>query len=434
MLLKKIFKVFTPFLKTLTQTIAILLLLVNQASAYGNSQKKYNTLDGKVFAGYQGWFNAKNDGMDLGYRHYGRNGFAPGNSTVDLWPDLTEFDNDEKYATSFKHADNSTAYVFSSANQKTVNRHFQWMKEYGIDGAFLQRFPASPKNSKLSQGLDKVLENVRFAAKNNQRSWSLMYDLSGKKFGDIKRIVMEDYKRLHKQGIFNDSNYQHHNGKPVISVWGLGFDDNRQYTLEETAELINFLKNDPVYGNKTVMLGVPYWWRELKNDTVNNTLLHDIIKSADIVSPWSVTRNYNLDAVYKRHPAILKKDINWLKQNNLDYMPVICPGFSWYNMKHKEQGDETLFDQIPRLGGKYLWAQAVESRIAGAKMVYVAMFDELDEATAIMKATNQPPVGESPFLTYKGLPSDHYLWLTGQIGRLFRGEIDASQEIPLRLK
>ena len=60
------------------------------------------------------------------------------------------------------------------------------------------------------------------------------------------------------------------------------------------------------------------------------------------------------------------------------------------------------------------------------------MFDEMDEGTAIFKCTNDPPVGASPFLTYEGLPSDHYLWLTAAGGRLIRGETDATANPPAR--
>jgi len=59
------------------------------------------------------------------------------------------------------------------------------------------------------------------------------------------------------------------------------------------------------------------------------------------------------------------------------------------------------------------------------------MFDEVDEATAIFKCTNDPPVGEGvSFLTYEGLPSDFYLRLTGLGGQLLRDEIEASDSIP----
>jgi hypothetical protein len=57
-------------------------------------------------------------------------------------------------------------------------------------------------------------------------------------------------------------------------------------------------------------------------------------------------------------------------------------------------------------------------------MIYVAMFDEVDEGTAIFKCTNDPPRDQPPakFLNYEGLPTDHYLWMTGRAGEVLRGE------------
>ena len=40
-------------------------------------------------------------------------------------------------------------------------------------------------------------------------------------------------------------------------------------------------------------------------------------------------------------------------------------------------------------------------------MAYVAMFDEVDEGTAIFKVTNWPP-RPGRFMTFDGLPSDWY--------------------------
>ena len=69
---------------------------------------------------------------------------------------------------------------------------------------------------------------------------------------------------------------------------------------------------------------------------------------------------------------------------------------------------------------------------AGAATAYVAMFDEMDEGTAVFKCTNDPPAGDSRFVTFEGLPSDHYpsdhyLWLTGEAARMLRGEVEATE-------
>jgi hypothetical protein len=92
-----------------------------------------------------------------------------------------------------------------------------------------------------------------------------------------------------------------------------------------------------------------------------------------------------------------------------------------------------MLGKIPRLKGQFFWSQIAAAKRAGARMLYVAMFDEVDEGTAIFKCTNEPPTGDGvPFLTYEGLPSDYYLQLAGAAGRLLRGELPLSEAIPVR--
>ena len=119
-------------------------------------------------------------------------------------------------------------------------------------------------------------------------------------------------------------------------------------------------------------------------------------------------------------------DIAWCRYEGKQYLPVAFPGFSWHNMR-----PDSPLDQIPRRKGEFLWSQCVEAKKAGATMIYQAMFDEMDEGTAIFKCTNNPPAGDSRFVTYDGLPSEYYLWLTGQGGRLLRGELK-STDLPKR--
>lgn len=404
----------------------------SQSSSLAQPATKDQDMFGKVYVGYQGWFNAEGDGMGLGFRHYSRDGlFKPGYSAVEMWPDLSEFDDDEKYSTAFKHADGSVANVFSSANGKTVDRHFGWMRQYGIDGAFLQRFGTVLRDPVIRKNRNTVLAHVRNAARNHQRQWALMYDLSGLKEGEIRKIVIEDFKLLADAGIRDDLTYIHYKGKPVVAVWGIGFNDGRSYTLTECAELVDFLQNDPSYGGNAVLAGVPYNWRRLQGDSIRDPAFHNLLRTVDILSPWAVGRYRSRRDIDYHEQYTLKPDVEWTSRHHVGYIPVAFPGFSWHNLK-SGPGRDVPIDEIPRQGGQFLWDQAVSAQRAGADMLYIAMFDEIDEATAIFKVTNDPPVGKTPFLTYQGLPSDHYLWLAGQIGKLYRGQLQPAPNVPTR--
>ena len=390
-----------------------------------------DTLTGKVLCGYQGWFTAAGDGAELGWKHYERGGrFEPGHCSIDLWPDLSEYGEDEKFATPFRHADGSVAHVFSSHHRKTVLRHFRWMQEYGIDGACVQRFAVETISPRNLHHCNTVLAHCREGANRHGRVYAVMYDLSGLRAGQIGR-VMDDWKllvdRMRLTRDERDHAYLHHNSRPVVGLWGVGFNDGRRYTLAECEKLVRFLKHDPHYGGCAVLLGVPTGWRTLDRDSVPDEKLHEIVRQADIISPWTVGRYTTPESVARHAQSDWKPDIAWCRQHELEYLPVLFPGFSWHNLR-----PTSPLDQIPRLRGRFLWRQYVEAKKAGATMIYQAMFDELDEGTAIFKCTNSPPVGASPFLTYEDLPSDHYLWLTGTGGRLLRGQIEPTEEMPNR--
>jgi hypothetical protein len=100
-----------------------------------------------------------------------------------MWPDVSGFSADELHDTPLKFADGRVAELFSSANAATVRRHFEWMREHGLDGVFLQRFGTNLKDAKLRGFCDRVVENVRAAATVNDRARALMYDLSGLRAG-----------------------------------------------------------------------------------------------------------------------------------------------------------------------------------------------------------------------------------------------------------
>jgi len=385
------------------------------------------TLTGKVMCGYQGWHNAEGDGCGRKWTHWmKKDGSKPGSCVFDLWPDVSELDPDERYATPFKLADGKPAEVYSDFNSKTVIRHFKWMRDYGIDGAFVQRFVTTTSSPAGRRHVTTVLAHCREGANRHGRAYAVMYDLSGLESNSMDK-VMADWKMLvDGMEITRDPAYLHHAGKPVIAVWGFGFKD-RKCTASEGIKLVKWLKTDPKYGGCTVMLGVPSRWRTGDGDCVADPAMQELVMQADIVSPWTVGRFGKPEQAVEFVKKVMVPDIAWCKEKKKEYLPVVFPGFSWHNLK-----PESPLNHIPRLGGRFLWTQYAEAKKAGATMVYQAMFDEVDEGTAIYKCTNNPPVGESKFITYEGLPSDHYLWLVGQAARMIRGDMPLTEKMPAR--
>jgi hypothetical protein len=143
--------------------------------------------------------------------------------------------------------------------------------------------------------------------------------------------------------------------------------------------------------------------------------------------------------------------MQWCEQNStpahpIEYMPVIFPGYSFHNATVNKNPPKTI-NEFPRNGGQFLWDQVYyATHAANVKMLYVAMFDEVDEGTAIFKVTNAPPTG-AQFVTYRQegrgggpgilpsgalLPNDEYLWLTEQAGMALRNEIPQTSTRPVR--
>ena len=95
-----------------------------------------------------------------------------------------------------------------------------------------------------------------------------------------------------------------------------------------------------------------------------------------------------------------------------------------------------LLNQIPRNGGDFYWHQAWNAVRSGCTMIYGAMFDEVDEGTAMFKlAPTQAQLPQGSFVPLnidgEALPSDWYLRLAGEGAKMLRGEIPLTSTRPI---
>lgn len=388
-----------------------------------------STLSNKLMFGYQGWFASTNDSSPPNrWVHWFRNGAAyPTNATVDFWPDTSELDADELFTTGMTYSNGTPAKLYAAYKTKTVLRHFRWMFDYGIDGVFLQRFSSELSDPSFADWRNQAAYNCRAGAEAYGRLFAMMYDISGQNSNTLVATLTNDWTYITgKMQLTNSARYLRHNGKPVVAIWGLGFTD-RPGTAADAQAIIDWFKA----AGCTVMGGIPTNWRTLTSDSQTNAAWATVYRSFDILSPWSVGRYSSNTGADNFRNNFIVPDLAAARLAGRDYLPVIFPGFSWKNL------NAGPLNQIPRSGGRFWWRQLYNAQLSGCTMIYGAMFDEMDEGTAMLKmaptAAQLPAQGTFVPLNIDGeaLPSDWYLRLAGEGGKMLRGEIPLTSTRPI---
>ena len=380
-----------------------------------------STMHGRVFTGYQGWFTTPCDDGLKRWHHWSDRS-TPDNETltIDMWPDLDEYDDDELCETDLLYGDGTKASVFSSYNPRTVDRHIRWMSEYGIDGPFVQRFVTDIKVFRHMR--DHVLKLVQASSERYGRVFSNMYDLTGAEKGiqtleDIKR----DWKFLvDGLKVTESSRYLNHKGRPVLGLF-FGKPSKSPLSANEALELIDWLQNhdEERYRVTVIVGGLEKSWRSDPDEQ-----WMPVFNQADVISPWTIGRYFDQESVDHHGKRYLIPDVNHCHENDQDYLPVVFPGFSAKNIMPGKP-----LNEIPRNGGQFLWRQLLHASRSKANMIFVAMFDEVDEGTAIFKtaSTASRAPSNTNFVTLDidkdtshemNLPSDFYLQLVGEAKRL----------------
>jgi hypothetical protein len=332
------------------------------------------TLKGKVLVGYQGWFRTANDLEGKGWAHWGN--IQEGAFSIDMWPDTSQYPPSVLVkAAEVKLKSGKQAQLFSSTWPAVVDTHFRWMREHDIDGAFLQRFVKDGFYS-ISGGPEWVLSNVRASANREGRIWAIEYDISSCSEEKLLDTMTKDWKWLVDEfRLFDDPSYAREGGKPVVFIWGLPF-PNREISSKVADQVVDFFRNDPKYGGNYVIGGIPSSWRKM------DPAWQEHFKKYESILTW----------MPKSHAA----DFADFSKMGIAYYPHVKPGFSWANLKHLPTGDDTI-SYTPREGGRFYWNQLKDAAQAGGDRLFVGMFDEYDEATAIMPMSDDsPPTPERP--------------------------------------
>jgi len=363
---------------------------------------------GKVTVGYQGWFACIGDGAPIDcWWHWSQNESvapSPSNSGIKAWPDMSAYT--KSYPTGFDPLNvGGSANLFSSYDQSTVNLHFQWMQENNIDTAALQRF-----NPYSSEGptRDAVAANVRSAAEAYNRKFYIMYDVSG--WTDMQTQIKEDWTSK-MSALTASPAYAMQNGKPVVCIWGFGFDDDSHpFDAATCADVVSWFQSQGVY----LIGGVPTNWRT--GGSVRPDFL-PVFHSFNMLSPWMIGVIGTIDQANAFAVETSAADKADCDANGVDYQPCILPG-------------DLSVQQ--RAHGNMMWAQFYNLASLGVAGFYISMFDEFNEGNQIVStaATQANVPANSGFLSLDedGTPcsSDYYMRLTTDGGRMLKGDMPLS--------
>lgn len=399
---------------------------------FSQSPADPDSVIGRVVCGYQGWFNCIGDGSPINsWYHWGGNPApAPGNLGFEIYPDVSIYNSSDIYQTGFASmGDGQPSRLFSSYRPDVTHKHFELMQTHGIDGVALQRFISEvlSNDHHLKENRDTIAAHVKNAAEACSRLFYLTYDISG--LENVQGMTDEQrYNAIKNDWLYsiNDSlsltsspMYCHQDGKHVVEIWGLGFTD-RIGNATLALDLITWFQNQNCY----VIGGVPTNWRTCTGDSRPG--YENVYKAYDMISPWTVGRFSTLSGADDYKNNYLIPDLAYCNTYGMAYMPVAFPGFAWSNWV--PGGTK---NQIPRNKGEFLWRQVYNIESLAIPSVYMAMFDEYDEGTALLSMadsyfmipTNQYFLTSSADGIY--ISSDFYLRLAGKATRVIKN-IDPS--------
>ena len=349
-----------------------------------------STIKNKVFAGYQGWVDTSrwkhwfdDDKPDAPHNHF------------EMVPSMDEYPANSKRATHVKYTNGKTLSLYENTASGVVDLHFKWMQDYGLDGILLQRFSSNGH-------ANKVLAQVDAAAEKHGRIYAVEWDIGQRADTSWDQKIQDDYDKTVKSFSHN-SRYIKEKGKPVVAIFGIGLEKHEFATPSSAQALIKWLQGKGLY----VIGSGPFDWR------TKHPTFEAVFSQFDAIMPWSVGR-YKGAPGFEHQKSRLAADASLTSSRGQDYATVASPGSS------RGSWDKTLFNSFPRNGGTFFQSQIdYHLQLKGATFFFIAMFDEVQEGTAIYKfaADKSESCQGAQWLTADidgvKVPGDHYLTMAG---------------------
>jgi hypothetical protein len=387
--------------KSLRRANVCALLLASLSSVFGASPA--GDVVGKVTVGYQGWFACAGDGQPTPnwWWHWSANWSqapSPTNTAIKSWPDVRDYTT--TFQTNYANLGNGQpAKLFSSYTQQTINTQFRWMQENSIDTAALQRFNPNSDEGPIR---DAIASRVRTAAETYGRKFYIMYDLGG--WTNMQSEVKTDWTNK-MSALTASSAYARQNGKPVVCFWGLAMNDtNHPWSPSVCLDVVNWFKNQGCY----VIAGTRRDWRTADSNYM------PVYNALNMISPWMIGAIGDISGADWAYTNLTVPDQAYCNSNGIDYQPCVLPG----DLQLRQ-----------RVHGDFMWRQFYNVIRAGCQGIYISMYDEFNEGNQIMKTAengSQVPSGSGILALDEdgtACSSDYYLRLTGDGGRMLKGQI-----------
>jgi len=383
-----------------------------------------NQFKGKSFAGYQIWHEAgpkASDWVHWTYGHVPGPGFhLSGGEDIASYPDVSEYDSSQLFATNLGElGDGRASGLYHSKKAAIINKQMKWLQDVDFDGVAIQRFVGGIGKS-ITISDESHLSNVKNACEATGRLFYICYDLNGTDATILDRMKKDWVYEIEQiRSLTSSNNYATVNGKPVVEIWGVGYD---MATATQCASLISFLQGRGCY----VVGGTPRDWR-----TSPKAGFSDVFKSLDCISPWTVGAYGDINGANNYKTSFMTGDKSYCDANGLDYLPVAFAGSAnWLS-------SNLSLSQTDRKGGMLLWTQVLNAKSLGLSSVYYAMLDEFEESTNLIKGAVDYfdlPVNQY-FETFSKngiwVSSDYYLRLSAYTSKMLRGEKPLTTTIPV---